>query len=281
MPVLDLSGRELVTLPDSIGQLTDLRILDLSDNEFSGLPESIGSLPSLQEVNLVGNDLSVSQATRIQARVPDSTRVFYRPYRVGDRSDYEWYQTAHVSAPVEGEGVFRALLEASVRTLRSRDSLQVQQSPADSQSVVVAELQHMLDENHDLDVASANRVRIEYEWGKSQSQFQREIASVQFFHRETGWFQDGADVPVLYLSADANSFLRSVLIGEGYLPPRTHYHPGDTYPVFIDQLAFARIQSESDVEIVRIGERSADEIDTEQKRQLVQKVGRLTRESGY
>jgi Leucine-rich repeat (LRR) protein len=46
---LDLSGRDLAALPDSIGQLTGLRLLDLPNNRLSGVPETLGGLTSLQD----------------------------------------------------------------------------------------------------------------------------------------------------------------------------------------------------------------------------------------
>jgi len=57
----DLNNNEnifLRVLPDSIGNLVNLRILNLSQNCLSSLPESIGNLQKLQELNLSKNCLS-------------------------------------------------------------------------------------------------------------------------------------------------------------------------------------------------------------------------------
>jgi small GTP-binding protein len=55
---LDLSGNQLKALPESLGQLTQLRSLDLSGNELTALPESLGQLTQLQSLDLSGNQLT-------------------------------------------------------------------------------------------------------------------------------------------------------------------------------------------------------------------------------
>jgi internalin A len=42
--MLDLSGQQLSTLPESIGQLITLEALDLDANQLTALRESIGQL---------------------------------------------------------------------------------------------------------------------------------------------------------------------------------------------------------------------------------------------
>lgn len=49
---LDLSGCRLTTLPESIGDLTQLKKLDLRYNQLQSLPESIGNLIQLQTLSL-------------------------------------------------------------------------------------------------------------------------------------------------------------------------------------------------------------------------------------
>jgi Leucine-rich repeat (LRR) protein len=54
---LNLYYNELETLPDSIGNLINLQYLSLSNNKFSSLPDSIGNLINLQELYLSKNKL--------------------------------------------------------------------------------------------------------------------------------------------------------------------------------------------------------------------------------
>ncbi|SCL49317.1 Immunity protein Imm1 [Micromonospora citrea] len=56
---LDLSGRSLDTLPESLGGLTTLTRLILVGNELSSLPEWLGDLTALTELGLGGNRLTV------------------------------------------------------------------------------------------------------------------------------------------------------------------------------------------------------------------------------
>jgi GTPase SAR1 family protein len=52
---LDLSSMELNELPESIGQLTQLRALEIADNHLTALPDWVGNLAQLEELNITGN----------------------------------------------------------------------------------------------------------------------------------------------------------------------------------------------------------------------------------
>eukprot|EP00002_Diphylleia_rotans_P020387 TRINITY_DN395_c0_g1_i2.p1 TRINITY_DN395_c0_g1~~TRINITY_DN395_c0_g1_i2.p1 ORF type:complete len:108 (-),score=12.44 TRINITY_DN395_c0_g1_i2:18-341(-) len=52
---LKLSLKSLTSVPESIGQLTNLTGLDLTWNRLSSLPESIGQLTNLKELYLYNN----------------------------------------------------------------------------------------------------------------------------------------------------------------------------------------------------------------------------------
>jgi internalin A len=71
---LDLSGLQLTALPESLGQLTQLRILDASFNRLTGVPESLGKLQSLRKLDLRRNLLtalpqSLEQLQQLQTLV--------------------------------------------------------------------------------------------------------------------------------------------------------------------------------------------------------------------
>ncbi|MET9039207.1 leucine-rich repeat domain-containing protein [Streptomyces mirabilis] len=55
---LDLSGLDLHTLPESLGNLSQLTELDLRGNQLATLPESLRNLTQLTHLNLAGNRLT-------------------------------------------------------------------------------------------------------------------------------------------------------------------------------------------------------------------------------
>ncbi len=55
---LDLSNLGLTVLPETIGQLTQLRVLNLDNNRLTALPDAIGLLTHLEKLLLGGNKLT-------------------------------------------------------------------------------------------------------------------------------------------------------------------------------------------------------------------------------
>ncbi|MHA1342068.1 MAG: leucine-rich repeat domain-containing protein, partial [Promethearchaeota archaeon] len=54
-----LSAHKLITsLPETFGNLSNLKELDLNDNELTSLPETFGNLSNLKELNLINNKLA-------------------------------------------------------------------------------------------------------------------------------------------------------------------------------------------------------------------------------
>lgn len=88
---LSLSGMSLTELPESLGQLTQLRRLDLSYNYLSFLPESLGQLTQLQRLDLFSNELlllpeSLGQLTQLQELDLRSNRLSSLPESLGQAS---------------------------------------------------------------------------------------------------------------------------------------------------------------------------------------------------
>lgn len=61
--LLNLSGKKLTSLPNSIGDLTSLTTLDLTDNQLTSLPNSIGNLTALTTLKLSHNRLAALPGT--------------------------------------------------------------------------------------------------------------------------------------------------------------------------------------------------------------------------
>ena len=55
---LNLRGKKLTNLPESLGNLTDLIDLDLAKNQLTSLPDSIGNLTNLESLQLFRNQLT-------------------------------------------------------------------------------------------------------------------------------------------------------------------------------------------------------------------------------
>ncbi len=55
---LDLCDNQLTALPESLEQLTQLQDLDISDNQLTAVPKSLGQLTQLQDLSLYNNHLT-------------------------------------------------------------------------------------------------------------------------------------------------------------------------------------------------------------------------------
>jgi internalin A len=85
---LDLSGGKLTSLPDSIRQLTNLRILDLRNNQLKRLSEAVGQLTNLQELYLYDNQLTnlpvaIGQLQNLQILGLSDNRLIGLPTSIG------------------------------------------------------------------------------------------------------------------------------------------------------------------------------------------------------
>ncbi len=84
MTELHLSSNQLTTLPDSLGQLTQLTNLDLSNNQLTALPTSLGQLTQLTELRLSYNQLatlpeSFGQLKQLQLLILDNNILTTMP----------------------------------------------------------------------------------------------------------------------------------------------------------------------------------------------------------
>ena len=87
--VLDLRGRPLETLPDSIGYLNDLRSLNLSRTNIAALPDSIKNLIHLRLLDLSGSKLrvlpdAIGKMTDLQSLNLSGTQIRELPDSIGD-----------------------------------------------------------------------------------------------------------------------------------------------------------------------------------------------------
>ena len=88
LQTLDLWETQITVLPESIGQLTELQTLDLSDTQITVLPESIGQLAKLKDMFLSDNQIavlpeSIGQLTELQALDLSHTQITSLPESIG------------------------------------------------------------------------------------------------------------------------------------------------------------------------------------------------------
>ena len=62
-PSLDLTGKQLQSIPALLNELTSLEVLILDDNQLTALPASIGQLTNLKTLSLYRNQLTTAPET--------------------------------------------------------------------------------------------------------------------------------------------------------------------------------------------------------------------------
>jgi Leucine-rich repeat (LRR) protein len=85
---LDLSELDLIELPESLGQLSQLKSLDLSNNQLTVLPESLGQLTQLHSLNVSVNQLitlpeSLGQLRQLQSLDVSANQLVALPESLG------------------------------------------------------------------------------------------------------------------------------------------------------------------------------------------------------
>lgn len=86
---LHLPSHNLTILPESIGELIQLKVLALYANRLTTLPESIGNLTQLQELDLAGNELttlpeSIIKLTQLQKLFLSSNKLTTLPESISN-----------------------------------------------------------------------------------------------------------------------------------------------------------------------------------------------------
>ena len=94
LKLLDLSYNQLTTLPESIGNLSSLRWLYLEDSQLTTLPESIGNLSSLYWLRLSSNQLttlpeSIGNLSNLGSLELQNNQLTSIPESIGDLSSLE------------------------------------------------------------------------------------------------------------------------------------------------------------------------------------------------
>ncbi|WP_378188135.1 leucine-rich repeat domain-containing protein [Aquimarina sp. W85] len=103
---LNVKNNQINSLPDSIGDLSNLKNLDISGNQITAIPESIGKLSNLQHLKLSFNRLT---SLPENIRQLESLEVIERAGNPLDQHTLSWIQDLSTSAVVTNNLVIRAL----------------------------------------------------------------------------------------------------------------------------------------------------------------------------
>jgi Leucine-rich repeat (LRR) protein len=98
---LNLNDNQLTTLPDSIGNLTNLEKLILDNNQLTTLPNSIGNLTNLETLFLDNNQLtttlpdSIENLTNLEDLYLDNNQLTILPDSIGNLTNLETLDLKH------------------------------------------------------------------------------------------------------------------------------------------------------------------------------------------
>jgi internalin A len=95
LQMLFLHENQLTTVPEAIGQLSNLQKLYLSNNQLTTVPEAIGQLSNLQELYLYNNQLTtvpeaIGQLSNLQKLYLYNNQLTTVPEAIGQLSNLQW-----------------------------------------------------------------------------------------------------------------------------------------------------------------------------------------------
>ncbi|PQJ34258.1 hypothetical protein BSZ35_06295 [Salinibacter sp. 10B] len=187
-----------------------------------------------------------------------------------EASAQRWLQTSQLFVnELESNSPPRVLLDTLTQVLKRSDSLKVSRKP-DGEEYEISELRDQLINGPGIGLTSANGIFIDYRFEIRNRGFEESIESFRFIYRPTGG--TGEDIEMLYVDA-SETWVKNILRNKG----TTLTTNQAALKTFSDQLSFARMAKSGQV-VEIAGETVREGFETE-KRQLVQKIQRLTYES--
>lgn len=187
-----------------------------------------------------------------------------------DATAQRWLQTSQLLSEIKQDTPTRALLDTLVQVIDRSDSIKVKRTADSREAVSMSSLRDKLINNQGIGLTSANFVFIDYRFEIENRGFEESIESLQFVYRPPGGTEE--DIQMMYIDA-SDPWVKTVLQNKG----TTLVTNEAALKTFSDQLAFARLVQ--DGKIVEIAGKTVREGFERKKRELVQKIQRLTYES--
>jgi len=187
-----------------------------------------------------------------------------------DATAQRWLQTSQLLTEIKQDSPTRALLDTLVQVIGRKDSVMIKRTASSKEEMSLSDLRDKLINNQGIGLTSANFVFIDYRFEIENRGFEESVESMQFVYRPPGGTEE--DIQMLYVDA-SEPWVKNILHNKG----TTLVTNEAALKTFSDQLAFARLVQ--DGKIVEIAGKTVREGFERKKRQLVQKIQRLTYES--
>lgn len=158
---IDLGNMKLTELPESLGQLKQLRTLNLSDNQLTTLPEWLGQLKQLRELYLSNNQLtllpeSLGQLTLLDRLDVDDNQLTHLPDTMSRLRQLKWLAFGY--SDTSHGNPLRAVPEC-VRNLKQLTTLALDRCQLNTLPPWIGELENLstlyADENNILELSPA------------------------------------------------------------------------------------------------------------------------------